>query len=112
MRNVIEGDNLRWLSLQVDDIQLFVLDEEDEMLSRGFKEQIYDIFKFFPPNVQVALFSATMAPDILDLTSKFMRDPVRILVKKDERTLEGINLRTLMRNTPLRLTDLAKVKHR
>jgi len=40
--------------------------------------------------VQVALFSATMAPDILDLTSKFMRDPVRILVKKDELTLEGI----------------------
>ena len=39
---------------------------------------------------QVALFSATMAPDILDLTSKFMRDPVRILVKKDELTLEGI----------------------
>merc|ERR1719362_2618710 len=76
--------------LRVDDIQLFVLDEADEMLSRGFKEQIYDIFKFLPPNVQVALFSATMAPDILDLTSKFMRNPVRILVKKDELTLEGI----------------------
>merc|ERR1711981_347290 len=43
-----------------------------------------------PPSVQVALFSATMPPDILDLTSKFMRDPVRILVKKDELTLEGI----------------------
>jgi translation initiation factor 4A len=53
-------------------------------------EQLYDIFKYFPPTVQVALFSATMAPDILDLTSKFMRDPVRILVKKDELTLEGI----------------------
>merc|ERR1712036_143728 len=60
------------------------------MLSRGFKDQIYDIFKYLPPHVQVALFSATMAPDILDLTSKFMRDPVRILVKKDELTLEGI----------------------
>lgn len=76
--------------LRVDDIGLFVLDEADEMLSRGFKEQIYDIFKFLPPNVQVALFSATMAPDILDLTGKFMRNPVRILVKKDELTLEGI----------------------
>lgn len=76
--------------LKVDDIGLFVLDEADEMLSRGFKEQIYDIFKFLPPNVQVALFSATMAPDILDLTGKFMRNPVRILVKKDELTLEGI----------------------
>merc|ERR1719454_929793 len=76
--------------LKVDDIALFVLDEADEMLSRGFKEQIYDIFKFLPPNVQVALFSATMAPEILDLTGKFMRNPVRILVKKDELTLEGI----------------------
>merc|ERR1712084_17052 len=43
-----------------------------------------------PPNVQVCLFSATIAPEILDLTSKFMRNPVRILVKKDELTLEGI----------------------
>eukprot|EP00397_Hematodinium_sp_SG-2012_P003696 GEMP01003704.1.p1 GENE.GEMP01003704.1~~GEMP01003704.1.p1 ORF type:complete len:389 (+),score=77.81 GEMP01003704.1:53-1219(+) len=76
--------------LRMDDVRLFVLDEADEMLSRGFKDQIYDIFKTLPPNVQVALFSATMAPDILDLTSKFMRDPVRILVKKDELTLEGI----------------------
>merc|ERR1711964_788232 len=76
--------------LRLDDCLIFVLDEADEMLSRGFKDQIYDIFKSLPPSVQVALFSATMPPDILDLTSKFMRDPVRILVKNDELTLEGI----------------------
>merc|ERR1719160_604749 len=76
--------------LRVDDLLTFVLDEADEMLSRGFKDQIYDIFKCLPPNVQVCLFSATMAPDMLDLTNKFMRDAVRILVKKDELTLEGI----------------------
>jgi translation initiation factor 4A len=76
--------------LRVDDLITFVLDEADEMLSRGFKDQIYDIFKCLPPNIQVCLFSATMAPEILDLTSKFMRDAVRILVKKDELTLEGI----------------------
>jgi len=76
--------------LIVDDLITFVLDEADEMLSRGFKDQIYDIFKTLPPNVQVCLFSATMAPEILDLTTKFMRDAVRILVKKDELTLEGI----------------------
>jgi len=76
--------------LRVDDLITFVLDEADEMLSRGFKDQIYDIFKTLPPNVQVCLFSATMAPEILDLTTKFMRDAVRILVKKDELTLEGI----------------------
>jgi len=76
--------------LRVDNLKAFVLDEADEMLSRGFKDQIYDIFKSLPPNVQVCLFSATMAPEILDLTTKFMRDAVRILVKKDELTLEGI----------------------
>merc|ERR1711934_405854 len=76
--------------LRVDDLITFVLDEADEMLSRGFKDQIYDIFKCLPPNVQVCLFSATMAPELLGLTTKFMRDAVRILVKKDELTLEGI----------------------
>jgi translation initiation factor 4A len=77
-------------NLRIDDLLTFVLDEADEMLSRGFKDQIYDIFKCLPPNVQVCLFSATMPPEILDMTTKFMRDAVRILVKKDELTLEGI----------------------
>jgi len=75
---------------RVDNLLTFVLDEADEMLSRGFKDQIYDIFKALPPNIQVCLFSATMAPEILDMTTKFMRNAVRILVKKDELTLEGI----------------------
>merc|ERR1711967_141505 len=83
-------DMLRRRALRQDYIKVFALDEADEMLSRGFKDQIYDIFKTLPPDVQVCLFSATMAPEILDMTTKFMRDPVRILVKNDELTLEGI----------------------
>jgi translation initiation factor 4A len=71
-------------------VKLFVLDEADEMLSRGFKDQIYDIFQHLPGNVQVCLFSATMPEEILEITHRFMRKPVRILVKKDELTLEGI----------------------
>ena len=55
-----------------DELQLFVLDEADEMFFRGFQDQIYDIFKVLPPNVQVCLFSATMPPEILDITIKFM----------------------------------------
>lgn len=51
--------------------------------------QVYDIFKYLPSEVQVSLFSATLPPEILDLTTRFMRSPVRILVKKDELTLEG-----------------------
>lgn len=71
-------------------VSLFVLDEADEMLSRGFRAQIYEVFRLLPPEIQVALFSATMPQEVFEVTSRFMRDPVRILVKKDELTLEGI----------------------
>lgn len=77
-------------ALRLDNVQLFVLDEADEMLSRGFKEQIYNVFKFMPETVQCTIFSATMPLEVLEVTSKFMRDPIRILVKRDELTLEGI----------------------
>lgn len=60
------------------------------MLSRGFKDQIYDVFRFMPQSIQVILLSATMPVEVLDVTKKFMRDPIRILVKKEELTLEGI----------------------
>ncbi|VDM56373.1 unnamed protein product [Angiostrongylus costaricensis] len=71
-------------------IKMFVLDEADEMLSRGFKDQIYEVFKTLPQEVQVVLLSATMPADVLDVTNRFMRNPIRILVKKEELTLEGI----------------------
>lgn len=76
--------------LLVNNMIMFVLDEADEMLSRGFKDQIYDVFRFLPNDVQVVLLSATMPADVMDVTSKFMRDPVTILVQKEELTLEGI----------------------
>jgi len=71
-------------------IKIFVLDEADEMLSRGFKDQIYDVFQALPSRIQVGLFSATMPPDALLITEKFMNNPIRILVQQDEITLEGI----------------------
>jgi translation initiation factor 4A len=83
-------DMINRRALRLNEVRLFALDEADEMLSRGFKDQIYDVFKFLPENVQVALFSATMPLDILEITNRFMRDPIRILVKRDELTLEGI----------------------
>jgi len=71
-------------------MKMFILDEADEMLSRGFKDQIYDVFQRLPPSTQVVLLSATMPIEVMEVTTKFMRDPIRILVKKDELTLEGI----------------------
>ena len=83
-------DMIRRGNLKTEHIKLFVLDEADEMLSRGFKEQIYDIFRYFNDNVQVALFSATMPEDMLTLSAKFMRNPVSITLKPEELTLECI----------------------
>jgi translation initiation factor 4A len=77
-------------ALKTDDMKMFILDEADEMLSRGFKDQIYDVFQRLPPSTQVVLLSATMPIEVMEVTTKFMRDPIRILVKKDELTLEGI----------------------
>jgi len=71
-------------------VKMFVLDEADEMLSRGFKDQIYDIFRHMPQLIQVILLSATMPKDVLEVTMKFMREPIIILVKQEELTLEGI----------------------
>lgn len=77
-------------SLRTRNIKMLILDEADEMLGRGFKEQIYDVYRYLPPATQVVLVSATLTNDVLAMTKKFMHDPIRILVKRDELTLEGI----------------------
>jgi len=77
-------------ALDPSNIKLFILDEADEMLSRGFKDQIYDVFQVLPSQIQVGLFSATMPQEALEITQKFMNNPMKILVKQEEVTLEGI----------------------
>ena len=52
------------------------------MVVIGFKEQIYDVYRYLPPATQVDLVSATLPHEILEMTSKFMTDPIRILVKR------------------------------
>ena len=83
-------DMMRRNNIVAKDISILVLDEADEMLSIGFKEQVYNIFQYLNNNVQVGLFSATLPPELQALTDKFMRNPVRILVKSELLTLEGI----------------------
>lgn len=83
-------DMLKRRKLLTRDLRFFVLDEADEMLSSGFKDQIYNIFQFMPTSIQVALFSATLPPELHVITKKFMRSPVEILVKAEQLTLEGI----------------------
>ena len=83
-------DMLRRKYLNANNFKVLVIDEADEMLSSGFKEQMYKIFQFVPNNIQIGLFSATMPNDLQELTNKFMVDPIKILVKADQLTLQGI----------------------
>ena len=77
--------------LFTDKLKTIVIDEADEMLSQGFQEMIHNIFQFIPRETQVGLFSATFPDELMDITDKFMDSPERILVKKEQLTLEGIS---------------------
>ncbi|KAI3655889.1 hypothetical protein MP638_006677 [Amoeboaphelidium occidentale] len=83
-------DMIKKRHLRTRHIKMLILDEADEMLGRGFKDQIYDVYRHLPPETQIVLVSATLPHEVLELTTKFMTDPVRVLVKRDELTLEGI----------------------
>jgi translation initiation factor 4A len=71
-------------------IKILVLDETDEMLSKGFKDQVRNIFQYLSENIQVAIFSATYSPEVRELIPRFMRNPVNIEVRAEQLTLEGI----------------------
>ena len=83
-------DMLNRNHIKGDDIKLIIMDEADEMLSAGFKEQVYNIFQNINSDVQIGLFSATVPEDVRDLSDKIMRDPLKILVNSEMLTLEGI----------------------
>jgi superfamily II DNA/RNA helicase len=83
-------DMIRRRHINANKLKIVVLDEADEMLSSGFKEQVYNIFQNLNKNAQIALFSATLPHNIFQITTKFMREPINIRVKAESLTLEGI----------------------
>jgi superfamily II DNA/RNA helicase len=83
-------DLMRKNKIASSNIALIILDEADEMLSNGFKEQVYNIFQYFNNDIQVALFSATLSNSIYPIINKIMRNPIKICVKAEQLTLEGI----------------------
>jgi superfamily II DNA/RNA helicase len=84
-------DMMRRGNISTKTIRLIILDEADEMLSQGFKEQVYNIFQYFDNNIQVALFSATLSEQVQPIINQIMRNPVKITVKAEMLTLEGIS---------------------
>lgn len=71
-------------------VKMLILDEADELLTKGFKEQIYQVYKSLPAGTQVVVVSATLTNEVLEMTNKFTSDAVKILVNRDDISLEGI----------------------
>ena len=84
-------DMIKRKHLRTRNLKMLVIDEADEMLNQGFKEQIYDIYRYLPHDIQVALVSATLPESINTIIDKIMRDPIRVSVKREMLTLEGIS---------------------
>ena len=84
-------DMLQKRHIYTDKLKMVVIDEADEMLSHGFQEMIHTIFIGIPKETQISLFSATFPDELFEITDKFMNSPERILVKKEQLTLEGIS---------------------
>jgi ATP-dependent RNA helicase DeaD len=83
-------DHLRRRSLDLSHVKLLVLDEADRMLEMGFVEDVIFILEHIPRNRQTCLFSATMPEEVLGIAERYMRNPEKILIDKDEIALEEI----------------------
>lgn len=83
-------DMMRREKISSKQIKTVILDEADEMLSDGFKDQVYNIFQYFSSSIQVILVSATLPESINAIVNKIMRNPIQICVKREMLTLEGI----------------------
>lgn len=83
-------DHIRRGSLVLDGLMSLVLDEADEMLKMGFKEDVEWILEQIPQQHQTALFSATMPPAIQNITRRYLKDPAKIQIKPTETTVDAI----------------------
>lgn len=83
-------DLIRRRIIRTEHMKILVIDETDEMLSKGFKDQIRDIIQHIAGTFQIAIFSATYSPEVREIIPKFMNDPVNIEVRAEQLTLEGI----------------------
>ncbi|MGN0580242.1 MAG: DEAD/DEAH box helicase [Ruminococcus sp.] len=83
-------DHIRRRTLRLENLRTIILDEADEMLNMGFREDIESILEFVPEERQTVLFSATMPPEILAITEKYQNNPVQIKIKSAQKTVEAI----------------------
>ena len=83
-------DHIGRKTLKLESLRTIVLDEADEMLNMGFREDIETILQYVPEERQTVLFSATMPPPIMAITKQYQTDPVVIKVESKARTVDSI----------------------
>jgi len=83
-------DMLGRKALDLFSVKILILDEADEMLSFGFRDNIADVIRYLPINSQIGIFSATLSSEALEMTDRFMKDPLRILIQREQISLDGI----------------------
>lgn len=76
--------------LNIDNLKTIILDEADEMLSKDFKEQIFEILQFVNDKIQIVLYSATLSKEVIEIVDTMLENPEKILVTNEELTLDGI----------------------
>lgn len=85
-------DGIERKLFDVANVKMLIIDEADEMLSQGFKEQVDEIYRKLPTEtLQVCLLSATLAPEIMSNAAEITRDPLHVLIKQEFVTLKGIS---------------------
>ncbi len=102
-------DHIRRRTLKFSNLKMIILDEADEMLNMGFREDINTILTKVPEEIQTILFSATMSKDILDITCKYQKDPVRIKITHKILTVPSVEQYSLEVNPNNKLEVLARL---
>lgn len=102
-------DHMRRRTIRLDHLQYMVLDEADEMLNMGFREDIDTILESVPEERQTVLFSATLSKEILAITKKYLTDPVKVQITKTEITVPSIKQFYLEVNEGNKMDVLARL---
>jgi ATP-dependent RNA helicase DeaD len=102
-------DHMKRGTLNLSHVRILVLDEADRMLDMGFIEDIDYILRRLPTNRQTSLFSATIDDNVMNICNKYMRNPQKILVSKDEIALTQINQYYVVVNPANKLEALGNI---
>lgn len=102
-------DHIRRHTIKFTNLKMIILDEADEMLNMGFREDIDTILTKAPEQIQTILFSATMSRDILEITGKYQKDPVKIKITHKVLTVPSVEQYSLEVNPNNKLEVLSRL---